>query len=88
MELLYLIGREEGEEAAREVLRLVESFTVEWITCEPVILEVAARLKARGRLSVADSWIAATAITRKAVLVHKDSEFKKFAEMAQEAIGR
>jgi predicted nucleic acid-binding protein len=88
MELFYLIWREEGEEAAREALRLVESFTVEWISCEPVILEVAARLKARGRLSVADSWIAATAITQKAVLIHKDPEFSKFAEIAQETIGR
>jgi predicted nucleic acid-binding protein len=50
MELLYLICREEGEEAARGALRLVESFTIEWITCEPSILEVAARLKTRGRL--------------------------------------
>lgn len=88
MELLYLIRREEGEEAARDALRLVESFTVEWITCEPGILEVAARLKAQGRLSVADSWIGATAITRDAVLIHKDPEFTKFAEIAQETIGR
>lgn len=88
MELLYLIWREEGEEAAREALRLVESFTVEWISCEPVILEVAARLKAQGRLSVADSWIGATAITHLAVLIHKDPEFSKFAEIAQETIGK
>jgi predicted nucleic acid-binding protein len=88
MEFLYLIWREEGEEAAREALRLVESFSVEWITCEPAILEVAARLKARGRLSVADSWIGATAITRQAVLIHKDPEFTKFAEITQETIGR
>ncbi len=86
MELLYLICREEGEEAAREALRLVESFTIDWITCEPSILEIAARLKARGRLSVADSWIGATAISRQAVLIHKDPEFKKFSEIAQEAL--
>jgi predicted nucleic acid-binding protein len=88
MELLYLICREEGEEAARGALRLVESFTIEWITCEPSILEVAARLKARGRLSVADSWIGATAISRQAVLIHKDPEFAKFPEIAQEALAK
>ncbi|HXV84015.1 MAG TPA: PIN domain-containing protein [Candidatus Binatia bacterium] len=88
MELFYLIWREEGEEAAREALRLVESFSVEWITCEPLILEGAARLKALGSLSVADSWIGATAISRQAILVHKDPEFTKFAEIAQEAIGK
>lgn len=88
MELLYLICREEGEEAAHEALRLVQSFTLEWITCEPSILEIAARLKARGRLSVADSWIGATAISRQAVLIHKDPEFTGFPEIAQEAIGK
>jgi predicted nucleic acid-binding protein len=66
MELLYLIQREEGEEPAREALRLMDSFPIEWITCEPSILELAARLKARGRLSVADNWIGATAISRQA----------------------
>jgi ribonuclease VapC len=86
MELLYLIRREEGEEPAREALRLVDSFTIEWITCEPTILELAAGLKARGGLSVADSWIGATAISRQAVLIHKDPEFTKFAEIAQETL--
>jgi len=83
-----MIWREEGEEAAREALRLVDSFSVEWISCDPPILEVAARLKARGKLSVADSWIAATAITLKAVLIHKDPEFTRFAEIPQEMIGK
>jgi predicted nucleic acid-binding protein len=86
MELLYLVRRDEGEEPAREALRLVDSFTIEWITCEPAILELAARLKASGRLSVADSWIGATAISRQAVLIHKDPEFTKFPEIAQEAL--
>ena len=88
MELLYLIWREEGEEAAREALRLVESFSVEWVTCEPVILEAAAGLKVRGRLSVADSWVGATAMSRKAVLIHKDPEFSRFTEIDQEILGR
>ena len=86
MELLYLLHREEGEEPAREALRLLDSFTIEWITCEPSILELAAQLKSRGRLSVADSWIGATAISRHAVLIHKDPEFTKFPVIAQEAL--
>jgi predicted nucleic acid-binding protein len=51
-----------GEEAARHALRLLDSFAVQWISCEPNSLEIASRLKAGGRLSVADSWIGATAI--------------------------
>ncbi|MBI4528715.1 MAG: PIN domain-containing protein [Deltaproteobacteria bacterium] len=87
MELLYLIWREEGEDAAREALRLVDSFNLEWVSCEPAILEIAARLKVRGKISIADSWIAGTAIARQAVLIHKDPEFTRFEEIPQEALG-
>jgi ribonuclease VapC len=86
MELLYLVWREEGEETAREALRLVDSFAIEWVSCENEILELASRLKAKGGLSVADSWIGATAIAREATLVHKDPEFTKFKEISQELL--
>jgi len=86
MELLYCIRREEGEESAREALRLIDSFTVNWVTCEPDILERASRIKAHGRISVADSWIGATAIVYGATLVHKDPEFEPFEEISQEIL--
>ena len=84
MEILYLVWRDEGERAARDALRLVDSFALEWITCEPRILECSAYVKSQGGLSVADSWIAATAIIHDATLIHKDPEFQKFKEMSQE----
>ncbi len=74
MELLYILWREEGEAAARHALRLVDAFSIEWVSCDPEILDTAARLKAGGKLSLADSWIAATAIVHAATLVHKDPE--------------
>ena len=83
MELFYCVWREEGEEAGREALRLVGSFAVEWVSCEPAILERASRLKAQGGLSVADCWIGATALARDAILIHKDPEFTKFTEIPQ-----
>ncbi len=88
LELLYRVWREEGEEAARGAIRLVDSFAIEWISCEPAILETAAQLKARGGLSVADSWIAATAVVCGGILVHKDPEFARFREIPQEALSR
>jgi predicted nucleic acid-binding protein len=84
MELLYIIERDEGEPAARDTLRLVDTFPVEWVSCEPEILRAAATIKARGGLSVADSWIAATAMTRAAILVHRDPEFSPLSEIPQE----
>jgi ribonuclease VapC len=86
MELLYCIGREEGDETAREALRLVDSFAIHWVSCDPEILETASRIKIHGRISVADSWIGATAIVHKAILVHKDPEFEPFKDILQEAL--
>jgi predicted nucleic acid-binding protein len=86
MEVLYIVWRAEGEEPARHALRLIDSLTVQWTACDNDILESAARLKARGNLSVADSWIAATAIVHGATLLHKDPEFEAFQEIKQEVL--
>ena len=86
MEILYIVWREEGEDSARHALRLLDSFSLQWVSCEPNILETASRIKARGEVSVADSWIAATAIEHGATLVHKDPEFESLKEVAQESL--
>jgi predicted nucleic acid-binding protein len=86
MELLYCIRREEGEAAAREALRLIDSFAVDWITCDREILEKAAEIKSTRRISLAESWIAATAIVHTAMLVHKNPEFESFKEIPQEML--
>jgi predicted nucleic acid-binding protein len=88
MEVLYLIWRDEGEQAARDALRLMDSFVLEWVTCEPLILEASAYVKSHGGLSVADSWIAGTALKYEATLIHKDPEFAKFKEVGQEVLPR
>ena len=46
----------------------------------------AAALKAVHALSVADAWIATTALERGAVLVHKDPEFAALAEIEQDVL--
>src|SRR5262249_10941011 len=88
MEILYCVWREEGEEEARHALRLIDSLAIQWVSCEPAILDAASALKARGRMSVADSWIAATALVREAILVHKDPEFREVDEIPQEFLAR
>jgi predicted nucleic acid-binding protein len=84
MELLYLIWRHEGELAARRAIGMIDTFNIKWIDCESEILDQAAMLKSRGGISVADSWIAATAIIRGATLIHKDPELRKIAELSQQ----
>ena len=86
MELRYCIRRKEGEQASREGLRLVDSFEIDWISCQPEILEKAAQIKSAGRISVADSWIAATAVVYAATLVHKDPEFDSLQDIPQEVL--
>jgi predicted nucleic acid-binding protein len=86
MELLYRIASDEGPEAASSAVRLLDATGVDWVSCEPAILEEAARIKAGGGLSVADAWIAATATVHDAVLVHKDPEFSRVRRVAQERL--
>jgi predicted nucleic acid-binding protein len=86
MELLYRIAASEGEEEAAAALRLLDALPLHWVTCEPAILVTAARLKQKGGLSIADAWIAATAVSRDAVLVHKDPELAALSDMAQERL--
>jgi ribonuclease VapC len=88
MELLYRVAIDEGQEQAESAVRLLDATRVEWVSCEPAILEHAARLKAGGGLSVADAWIAATAAVRDAVLVHKDPEFARARGVRQEQLAR
>lgn len=56
------------------------------MSCEPEILDEAARIKAAGGLSVADAWIAATAAVHDAVLVHKDPEMRRTPHVRQEEL--
>ena len=86
MELLYRVACDEGQEAADDAIRLLDATRVEWVSCEPAILQEAARIKSRGKLSVADAWIAATAADRDAVLVHKDPEFNSVQHVRQEQL--
>ena len=88
MELLYRIAADEGQEPADAAIRLLDAAGIEWVSCEPPILEEAARIKAGGGLSVADAWIAATAVVRDAVLIHKDPEFERAAGVRQERLHR
>lgn len=75
-ELYYLVWREQGEGAAKEVMVATRSLPVRVINTTERLALLAGRLKAMHRLSFADAVIAATALECGAVLVHKDPELK------------
>ncbi len=80
MEYFYILQQEAGEsEARRGYLELKQLPLVIVESDEPLSIS-AAGIKAAARLSVADSWIAATAQRLEAELVHKDPEFESLKD--------
>ena len=75
MEVLYRVWKDEGEQEGRLAYEQVQSLPLTIMHESPALLEKAAVIKATESLSLADAWIAATAIMEEATLVHKDPEF-------------
>jgi predicted nucleic acid-binding protein len=80
MEARYLLLRRPGEQAVQEFDVMVRNLPIARIDVTDEILNHAARIKASSRLSVADSWIIATAMATDSALIHKDPEFEQVRE--------
>lgn len=76
MEILYRVWKDEDEQAGRLAYEIVLSLPITWIHEDKELLELAASIKAKNSLSLADAWIAGSAIISNTTLVHKDPEFK------------
>ena len=75
-EVIYIIESRYGEAKRNEAERLMNQMHLEVIDVDKDLTREAARLKANAKLSYADSFAAALAKSRKAVLVTGDREFK------------
>ncbi len=87
MELLYRVWKDEGEQAGRLADEQLLALPMGWVDATDGLLQQAAAIKARHALSVADAWIAAAALQKGAVLVHKDPEFRALQAVSQEWLG-
>jgi predicted nucleic acid-binding protein len=76
MEILYRVWKDETKQEGWVAYEMLQSLPIEWIHENKELLEIAATIKATHSLSLADAWIAACALLRNAILVHKDPEFK------------
>jgi predicted nucleic acid-binding protein len=76
MEIFYRVWKDEGEQEGRLAYEKCKSLPIEWIHESHLLLEKAAEIKATHKLSLADAWIAASALLADAVLIHKDLEFE------------
>ena len=86
-EVYYIVCQKQGVAPARELVVLLKELPVGIVQSSERITLAAGRLKAEHRLSFADAFIAATAMEKNAVLVHKDPEFEPLAaSVALEAL--
>lgn len=81
LEAHYIIARAKGESVADLRYSMLKKSTAEiqWDIDEPTLL-TASRLKKGGKLSLADSVIAAIAQRHNAILVHKDPELEPLGD--------
>ena len=77
METEYLMMRRHSEESAARYMKLVLGWPARVVESDPAWCHGSAIIKASGRLSLADAWIAALALSLGASLVHKDPEFDR-----------
>jgi predicted nucleic acid-binding protein len=77
MEGKYQLWRRVGKDTAEEFERMIRNLPLSRVDVTESILNYAVEIKATTRLSVADSWIIATAIETGSALVHKDPEFEQ-----------
>lgn len=77
MEAGYRIWKKAGRAASEEFLRYLDLLPLKQVDASDEILMLAMEIKATKALSNADSWIIATAVAAKAILVHKDPEFEQ-----------
>jgi predicted nucleic acid-binding protein len=77
LEVYYITQQEQSQTEAFNRYALVKQLpgTILWEIDEPTLL-TAAQLKAIHHLSFADTIVAAFAIQKKAILLHKDPEFE------------
>ena len=87
MEVLYRVWKDEGERAGRLAYEQLQALPIDWIDATEPLLLSAAQIRASHRLSLADAWIAASALECGATLVHKDPEFLPIVGLDQEWLG-
>lgn len=75
-EVYYILARDYGLEKGVGVMRLVDTFPIEFVPADLELARQAALYKAQKKLPYADSFAAALAKLRKAELLTTDKEFK------------
>lgn len=78
-EVYYMAHRKDGADKANLVWKALQQFPIHMIDVDMAFTHKAASLKAKYRLSYADAFAAALAISKKATLITGDREFDSLA---------
>jgi ribonuclease VapC len=76
MELYYRVWQDEGRAYGKLAYEQCLSLPISVVHEDAALLEKAAEVKATFRVSVADAWVAASAVLSNATLVHKGPELE------------
>jgi len=82
-ELKYIIWRQQTEADADNLLKLMRTWNLKIVYPDEELCLLAGKLKKEYPLSFADAFIAATGITNKLVLMHKDPEYDSLCKILE-----
>lgn len=83
-EIFYTMWKRRGKEKAIEIVVRLKTLPITCVDSDEALCLLAGELNASYQLSVADSFVAATAIQKKAVLVHKDPDFEALKDRIEQ----
>ena len=83
MECRYRIWKNVDRHESERFSEYLDLLPLEVVGVTEAIFALAVEIKATYNLSVCDSWIIATAVSTRSLLVHKDPEFEQVAHRLQ-----
>jgi predicted nucleic acid-binding protein len=87
MEAEYVLARTFPPSQVDQFIATLRGVGAPVVESNPAWGAAAARLKARGGLSLADAWIASLALMYDAELLHKDPEFERVEGLRSKRLG-
>ena len=80
-EVYYIIYRENGPAVADQAINLVKLWPVKFLSANEDFCIIAGRMKAENKISYADAFVIAVALSKKATILTGDAEFKSVEDI-------
>jgi predicted nucleic acid-binding protein len=85
-EVEYITTQERGAADAAKALAKIKAWPLQWHHTDDVLCSEAAKIKAAYTVSLADAFVAATALRVDGLLMHKDPEFRALGALKQQML--